>query len=163
MKRFFLSAIISFIIFPLNAQVNLPCVDSTRLNPYFTCYLEYDPVCGCDSNSYRNYCWASNKSGINYYHPGLCARDFFGIDLVPNPVQHEPAQFSMAVRKPSPCYIYITDLFGGIVYDRHFFSDYDDEVVRFEIDMNDFRNGVYALIAVVHDEKKYIKFVKVKY
>lgn len=146
----------------MQAQINPPCVDSTRVNPYFTCLLDYDPVCGCDSISYRNHCWAYSKSGVNYWHMGLCTKDFFGIDMVPNPVQEFPAEFSMAVRKPSSCYIYITDLFGGMVYDRHFFSNYDDEIVRFEIDMNDFRNGVYALIAVVRNEKKFMKFVKVK-
>ena len=60
-----LSVIISFNI---NAQV---CVDSTLINPNCVCNMIYQPVCGCDGNSYDNSCYA-DKSGVISYTAGEC-------------------------------------------------------------------------------------------
>ena len=157
--------IFSFVSYHVHAQVQLPCVDSLTHQPnqWFICYDSFSPVCGCDSQTYRNDCFAYNKAGLNYRRPGVCAKDFYAIDLVPVPVETEPAQFSIAVTVPSSCYIYITDVFGGKLFERTFYTQYNDQVVSFEIDMNDFRNGVYALIAVVDGQKKFRKFSKLKY
>jgi hypothetical protein len=161
MRYFF--AVFLFCSLQAHAQLPLPCLDTLRVNPYFSCYIDYDPVCGCDSTTYRNFCFAYSKAGINHYRMGICQNELFHIDLVPNPVHIYPAQFSMAVRVPLPCYVYITDVFGAVVYNRSFYTGYADQIIRFEIDMNSFRDGVYALIALVEGEKKFVKFTKVRY
>ena len=145
------------------AQVQPPCVDTLRINPYHTCYIEYNPVCGCDSITHRNYCFAQSKAGVNYWRMGICNNQIFDIDIVPIPVQLEPFIFSAAFRIPSSCYIFITDVFGSVVYNTNIYTTYNDEIKSFEIETGNFLNGVYSLFAVVNGEKKFKKFIKVRY
>lgn len=145
------------------SQVQPPCVDTLRVNPYFSCYIEYNPVCGCDSATHRNYCFAYSKAGVNYWRMGICNSQVFDIDLVPVPVSYEPLIFSAAFRVPSSCYVFINDVFGSVVYTGSFYTTYNDEIKTFEIPTADFRNGVYSLFAVVNGEFKYKRFLKVRY
>ena len=45
------------------------CIDSSLINDSLTCIEIYDPVCGCYSNTYDNYC-ISDKSGVTSYVSG---------------------------------------------------------------------------------------------
>ncbi len=47
------------------------CIDSTLINDSIVCIEIYDPVCGCDGNTYANYCIA-NRSGVISYIGGAC-------------------------------------------------------------------------------------------
>lgn len=48
------------------------CIDSSLLDPQICCTSVYEPVCGCDSITYPNFCVATFYYGISSYYLGEC-------------------------------------------------------------------------------------------
>lgn len=48
-----------------------PCVDFSKVDPSVICTPDYNPVCGCDDETYRNSCYAE-KNGVVSYILGPC-------------------------------------------------------------------------------------------
>jgi Cys-rich repeat protein len=44
-------------------------------DPDSTCVLLFDPVCGCDGETYSNGCEARSRHGVNIAHRGACEDD----------------------------------------------------------------------------------------
>ena len=42
------------------------CVDYSKVVVPDVCQLSYDPVCGCDDNTYQNECFARKRGVINW-------------------------------------------------------------------------------------------------
>ena len=55
-----------------NEDVSNMCVDETLINLDTTCIAVFEPVCGCDGNTYSNSCEALNWYGVLAYEDGSC-------------------------------------------------------------------------------------------
>ncbi len=79
---------------------NPPCHSSLLENPSGICTTLYNPVCGCDGNTYSNPCEAE-KAGLTAWTPGACEPSCVSIT---NPVSELPWFSDLADQvQNSPC------------------------------------------------------------
>lgn len=59
--------------------ISQKCKNIEILDPDL-CDVTWDPVCGCDNQTYMNACFAQNYHGVYYWLPGPCAEIDFSLN-----------------------------------------------------------------------------------
>lgn len=70
-----------------------PCIIPEIIDSTFGCVEIYDPVCGCDGETYSNSCFARLYGGITHWTNGVCLtgineNSLGAIKIYPNPAHH---------------------------------------------------------------------------
>ena len=70
---------------------NIPCTIEEIIDSSFSCYYNFAPVCGCDSVTYQNDCFARLYGGVLSWTEGPCTvgiaeNEIPNLEIYPNPV-----------------------------------------------------------------------------
>lgn len=147
------------------SQIGFECVDSNRVNPWYTCGPDFTPVCGCDGNTYRNECLSYNAAGVNYIQSsGVCLNDLFFFDFWPNLVLDRiDFYIQFAPQSAAPATMQIFDSFGNTVYLKLLNNMTSDFPYRETIPLAHLKTGVYFILIQSKGVYKHAKFVKHSY
>ncbi len=149
------------LIFNTKVDAQVICKTSTTPNIGTLCQNNiYDPVCGCDTVTYRHPCDAVLIHNVQYYQTGICNQFPFALDVFPIPFsQAEPLKLAIQTRAntTSAFTIYIWDAYGILQLYRNI-----GQVSRYDwlIESYNFKPGVY-IIAVISSSTGYSERRKV--
>lgn len=159
LKNVFLVLFFISIGFNANAQFSFEfgCFDSTQVQFVPACPLDFEPVCACNGETYRNECFA-RADGFMMYENRVC--EGLDFEFYPNPVVFNLA-LDIITAQEGDVEIQIYDSFGKI-YFREVYSNITRN--RISLDVNNFELGIYyvRMVALNEDFALVKKFVKMK-
>jgi len=117
------------------------CIDTFAVNNNPCFGTIYDPVCGCDQITYRNFCLA-NAQGVQFFEQGPC--EFMDFDFSPNPVA-TAAELKLTVitKGLTDINVWIFDTFFKQRYYQVYRQFQDVELFP---DVRNFGNGLYFIV-----------------
>lgn len=159
LKKLFLILILMIVGYESYAQFSfeLGCYDSTQVQFVPACPLDFEPVCACNGETYRNECYA-RAEGFMMYENRVC--EGLDFEFYPNPVVFNLA-LDIITAQEGDVEIQIYDSFGKI-----YFSEVYRNITRNQInlDVNNYELGIYyvRMVALSEDFALVKKFVKMK-
>jgi PKD repeat protein len=133
-----------------------PCIDAARIDSTQYC-PNVNPVCGCDSITYTNSCYAEHYHGITSWHDGPCyagvlnqSFSYQNIIIFPNPTNDYAYMQSTAA---SDMWYSVYDIRGNAVLGELKYS-------LAGIDLTSLKVGIYFVRIKINDTFSYLKLVK---
>jgi len=166
MKAFLFLLILLLNVFFCKAQLGATCRDTLQVQANSSCDGYYNPVCGCNSKTYRNGCFAKHD-GLLVSNDGICEE--FGFDFYPNVITNTDAEFfrpTIISKNNKICTLYILDVFGiyYVAQPITTFSSFVSGLPAFTdvIDLSGLHNGLYIISIVGGGTNVTKKFVRVQ-
>ena len=132
------------------------CRDSTQavVAPGNCSYAMFEPICGCNTVTYKNDCFRQ-ADGVLYYTPGPC--EALALNVVTNPPQNNELYFEVVTRfQNQSLRIYIMDVFGHIYYNK-LYMPYTRQIMN--VNLSEMSVGVLLLVAETENFRQILKVV----